>query len=274
MGKHYDECYFVNYDSYEDLNLFEVGCQKCAAGYSFGPIIRQNYVLHYIISGEGTLYLDDRAFQITEKQAFITPPNLLTYYEGSKANPWNYVWIHFNGQKVVDLLHRAGITKHHPVFVPKNLCEHLELCIMDILYHYNEEFECIGNLYRLFQYMIDNTSRVPEENERDNTLRYIKLTIDYITNKYNDPVKVQDIADYCGLDRSYLSKIFKRATNYSPQEYLIFYRMNKAKQLLVNPDIPIQHVAYSVGYPDPYAFSKIFKQAFGISPSQYRSTHI
>lgn len=53
--KHYDECYFVDYDSYEDLNLYEVGCQNCIPNYSFGPIIRNNYVLHYILNGCGKL---------------------------------------------------------------------------------------------------------------------------------------------------------------------------------------------------------------------------
>lgn len=61
--KHYDECYFVNYDSYEDLSLYEIGSQKCPPKYSFGPIIRENYVLPYVLEGSGTLYLNDEPFQ-------------------------------------------------------------------------------------------------------------------------------------------------------------------------------------------------------------------
>ena len=59
-----------------------------------------------------------------------------------------------------------------------------------------------------------------------------------------------------------------------PQEYLIFYRVKKAKQLLKDPDLPIQHIAYSVGYNDPFAFSKVFKKETGISPSQYRTDYL
>lgn len=274
MGKHYDECYFVNYDSYDDLNLYEVGCQQCPPSYSFGPIIRNNYVLHYILKGEGTLYLDSKEFQIKEGQAFITPPNLIAYYEGSPFNPWSYIWIHFNGQKATELLYLAGITKNHPLFIPKVYPTDLESCILDILHHNAEEYACIGNLYRIFQYMIKFTAREPKVQEVDTNLRYIKMTIDYISRKYSEPIKVQAIADYCGLDRSYLSKLFKNATSYSPQEYLIFFRINKAKHLLKESDTPIQHVAYSVGYQDPFAFSKIFKKETGYSPSQYRDKYI
>ena len=44
----YDEVYFFNFDSYEDLRLYEVGCQKCDPSYGYGPIIRDLYILHYI----------------------------------------------------------------------------------------------------------------------------------------------------------------------------------------------------------------------------------
>ena len=50
--------------------------------------------------------------------------------------------------------------------------------------------------------------------------------------------------------------------------------MNKAKKLLKNEDLSIQNIAYSVGYPDPFAFSKIFKKEVGISPSVYREQYL
>ncbi|BFL48512.1 AraC family transcriptional regulator [Lactonifactor longoviformis] len=268
--KHYDECYFVNYDSYEDLSFYEVGCQKCPPGYSFGPIIRNNFVLHYILNGAGTLFLDNKVYAVSSKQIFVLPPNLLAYYEGDHDNPWNYIWIHFNGRKALELLHKAGISNESPVFIPTSPSTELEDCMVEILRHNNEEYICIGNLYRLFQYMINTTSNRPAVEEKDKSLTYIKDVINFITKKYSEPIKVQDIADFCGLDRSYLSKLFKHATNYTPQEYLIFFRMRKATQLLKDPNIPIQNIAYSVGYNDPFAFSKIFKKEIGVSPTQYR----
>lgn len=274
ISKHYDECYFVDYDSYDDLNLYEVGCQVCAPNYNFGPIIRSNYVLHYIINGCGVLYLNGQHFKITSKQAFITPPHIPVYYEADTDDPWNYIWLHFNGQKALDLLHHAGITRDFPIFVPKNNDDRLETCVKEILHHNDEEFYCIGNLYRMFQIMIDTSTRKPAQLKTDNQLDYIRNVINYIKKKYPEPVRVQDIAEYCGLDRSYLCKLFKNATNYTPQEYLIYTRMNKAKQLLKQNELSIQNIAYSVGYPDPFAFSKIFKKETGISPSTYREQHL
>lgn len=275
MGtRHYDECYFVNYDSYDDLNLYEIGCQKCPSGYSFGPIIRNNYVLHYILEGTGTLYLQDQAFPVSAGQAFVIPPKLVAHYAASNDTPWNYIWIHFNGQKTSELLYKAGITSSRPVFIPACRAGEIRQCMQDLLKYNSLEYTCIGNTYRLFQLLCDTTSNTPSVGETDKALRYIREVIRFISNRYQEPIKIQEIADLCGLDRSYLCKIFKHATNYTPQEYLIFFRIKKAKQLLKDPELPIQHIAYSVGYNDPFAFSKVFKKETGVSPSQYRADYL
>ena len=48
-AKTFDEVYLVNYSSYDDVNLYEVGCQKCDPSYGYGPIIRKLYILHYVV---------------------------------------------------------------------------------------------------------------------------------------------------------------------------------------------------------------------------------
>ena len=44
-AKTFDEVYLVNYSSYDDVNLYEVGCQKCDPSYGYGPIIRKLYIM-------------------------------------------------------------------------------------------------------------------------------------------------------------------------------------------------------------------------------------
>ncbi len=269
--KGFNEVYWLNFSSYEDLRLYEVGRQECDPGYAFGPIIRDKYILHYVLRGEGTLYLDNREFKVREKQAFLLPPDMLTYYQADLEKPWEYVWIHIHGLKALELLRKAGLTKKTPVFVPVCDCDAIGECFLDILRHSREEYTCIGNLYRLFQLLIDLSSNKPEQVKIQGTMsHYVKMVIDYISQKYSEPIRIQHIADYCGLERSYLSKIFKYATGYTPQEYLIWYRINVAKQLLEAGEVSIQHVSYSVGYNDPLTFSKVFKRGTGVSPSKWR----
>ena len=79
-----------------------------------------------------------------------------------------------------------------------------------------------------------------------------------------------ELADYIGVNRSYLASSFKKTFGCSPQEFLVNLRMEKAKVLLKKQDISISSVANAVGYTDQLAFSKVFKQHFGMSPSTYK----
>ena len=73
-----------------------------------------------------------------------------------------------------------------------------------------------------------------------------------------------------GVNRSYLSSTFKRLTGYSPTDYLIMVRMEKAKSLLTKTNYSIGQIAAEVGYTDQLAFSRMFKRRFGESPRKYR----
>ena len=84
------------------------------------------------------------------------------------------------------------------------------------------------------------------------------------------PQAVLELADYIGVNRSYLTSSFKKAIGCSPQEYLVNLRMEKAREMLRNTGMQINAVAAAVGYQDQLAFSKIFKQHFGTSPKAYR----
>lgn len=269
--KVYDELHWVNYSSYDDLKLYEVGWHECDPGYKYGPIARDKYILHYVYEGEGTLCIEDREFSVKAGQAFLIPPKTVSWYQASEENPWHYIWIQFHGFKVMDMAKKAGFTKKTPVYIPLESGQKVGDCLREIFENYDEEFACIGNVYRLFQLIKNTTSiQIPEEERTVPYQEYVQKSIEYMTQKYSEPIRISDIAKHCGLERSYMSKMFKEATGYTPQEYLMEYRMNKAKQLLKDTDMPVQHVSYSVGYNDPFAFSKLFKKEVGMSPTEYR----
>ncbi|MCR5545651.1 MAG: AraC family transcriptional regulator, partial [Lachnospiraceae bacterium] len=102
-------------------------------------------------------------------------------------------------------------------------------------------------------------------------LEYVRKTIQIIQLKYSEPLQVSYIADECGLNRSYLSRLFKDATGRSIQTYLMDYRMKNAVHLLKETNQPIQNVAFLVGYNDVFTFSRAFKKVFGMSPSDCRA---
>ena len=98
---------------------------------------------------------------------------------------------------------------------------------------------------------------------------YVDYAVEYIHYNYNQ-IRVSDIADYIGITRSYLTHIFKQKLNISPQEYLLTYRLEQGLRLLGSTALSIQEISEKIGYENPLTFSKMFKNAYGLSPKNYR----
>ncbi len=268
--KTYDECYFLNYSTSDDISLYEIGKQKCPPLYSFGPIIRSHYVLHYIINGTGTLYLNHTQYTVHAREAFAMPPNVLCYYEASADDPWNYIWIHIDGARVPEYLRRAGLSHKQPIFRCAMDTAPMETLLNDICQNHTRELYCIGKLYELFEFIV-NDSATKVELVQDARQKYVNIVLDIIRLKYNESITVKYLSEACGLERSYMTRLFKAAMGRSPQEYLIHYRIRIARKLLCETDWSIRNIAYAVGYSDSFAFAKAFKRLCGAAPGQYRT---
>ena len=267
-----DGVWWLNYSQYEDLRLYEVGIQRCAPSYSFGPIIRDRYILHYVFEGEGVLRIDDKEFKVKSNSFFLLPPDVLVQYQADEKKPWQYAWIHFHGFKSTEIVRSIGMTRKEPVYVPIEENSQLKDAVINLIMY--KENECIGYMYILFDKMNRWTRHVEKKAGTNlRTMNYMREAIQYINTKYCESIMVQQIADHCGVDRAYLSKIFKYATGKTLQEYLIQFRIKRAKQLLKDTDLSVKYVSFSVGYNDPFTFSKVFKKQEGVSPSVWRKNH-
>lgn len=264
-----DFCKFVNYESSDDFYLYEMGSCACDPNYSYEHLVLKRTIIHFVLSGKGKLYLNGNEYEVHAHQAFIIPEGNRARYCSDSKDPWEYVWFHIGGPKFPQLLKEAGLTINNPIYTPTGCAEKIEGLAKDILANYSREYYCIGNIYQICDYMI-KYSKDKKTTEVNNSLLYVKTAIAYIQLKYSENVKIETIAFSCGLNRSYLTRLFKEATGYSLQEYLLTYRMKMAGKLLLETDQSIQDIATSVGYGDSFTFSKAFKRQMGKSPSEYR----
>ncbi|WP_299763830.1 AraC family transcriptional regulator [uncultured Dokdonia sp.] len=83
-------------------------------------------------------------------------------------------------------------------------------------------------------------------------------------------LSVEDLAKLSNLSLSSFKRQFKKEFNDSPNNYITTKRLDKAKELLSITDMPINEIAYDIGYNDPLYFTRTFKKKIGISPTAYR----
>lgn len=84
-------------------------------------------------------------------------------------------------------------------------------------------------------------------------------------------LSIEDLAKLSNLSLSSFKRQFKKEFNDSPNNYIITKKLDKAKELLNIPDIPISEIAYEIGFNDPLYFTRLFKKKVGTSPTTYRT---
>lgn len=98
------------------------------------------------------------------------------------------------------------------------------------------------------------------------------MILDFIKNHYPEDLSLQDVAKVMNYSDAYFCKLFKQCFNKSFTTYLSEYRIEKAKQLLMDVTVNVKEVSEKVGYRDSNYFAKVFKRVVGITPSEYRMT--
>ncbi len=105
-------------------------------------------------------------------------------------------------------------------------------------------------------------------NQYDSSKEMIDGAVKYIREHYDDNLTLECMASLYHIHPNYFSRIFKAHQQINFNEFVTEVRMEKAKQLLMNPEIKVRDVANILGYTDSKYFSKVFKKYHGVSPSK------
>ena len=257
-----------------DLNVDHYGAEVCEGNYSFGPTLRDNFVLHFIVDGKGKFTIDGQTTELGVGDMFILPKGKVTFYQADSKHPWTYLWVGFSGSKAENILSKTQLLEQyfcHSTLKSKVLDQIVKLTqFRDQKLDDVTELQLIAELYKLLAYLIEES---PSKVASDGSIliqNYIRQTKKIIHSQYGTSLKVGEIADKLNLNRSYLYKIFKEETGYAIKDYIVQVRMEKSADLLTNTTFHISEVANAVGFTDALAFSKAFKKYFNQSPSNYR----
>ncbi|QAY65819.1 AraC family transcriptional regulator [Paenibacillus protaetiae] len=145
---------------------------------------------------------------------------------------------------------------------------YIKLC-ENIASHFNakEDLERFrGHVY--FQELLYELYRLREQ-WKLNTRTAVEHTRLYMLNNYAEEMTVEELASMAGISPAYYMEVFKKLAGKSPIDYLTSVRINAAKKLLDGTKAPAYQVAESVGYKDPFYFSRQFKRVTGMAPSRY-----
>lgn len=258
-----------------DLYMYYCGMQHCEPGHSYGPAVRDHYLVHYIFSGEGIFSTEGNTYRLKQGQGFLMCPDIVGYYKADTKNPWVYAWVGFNGMKASHYLQLAGLSRFNPVFT-YDTDSYLRDCLTEMVESKgnasSRDLKLTGLLYVFLSRLIESNGDTGfvDGASMNRTDYYVNQALRYMKMNYSQDITISGIASSIGLDRSYLGSLFRKKLGVSPREYLLRLRIDKACVLMGKEGLTIGDISRSVGFSDPLHFSKMFKKIRRVSPSKYR----
>lgn len=249
------------------LRIYYCGREQCSPGHFWGPAIRPHYLLHVVLKGRGFFQYQKKKWELKAGDAFLIHPMNTHYYQADEENPWEYAWVGFDGSAVHEVLAQTALADS-PVFLSDSTdcCQPMVTLVNAFLLPDRTQLGLLSLLLSLFSRMsapVVNSGTSYEEH-------YYKMALEYIKNNYTYDLKIQDIADFVGIDRTYLYKIFMREAKISPKQYLLQFRLREAGKLLQSQKYTVTETAYSCGFRDAAAFCSYFRRQVGMTPKQYK----
>lgn len=255
------------------LIVYFCGHEKCNKGHFFGPAVRSQYLIHIILDGKGRYQVGTNEYHLQKGDAFLIYPNEIVYYQADKENPWSYAWVGFEGHQAKKILEHTGF--QNCILHGRERVEEMFQCMKNLeeafLENANHEFKVLGNFYLLLSTMLEDQKEQGIKTSFEE--QYMNKALDYIRHNYVYAIKIQDIANYVGIDRTYLYRLFIKSQKCSPKTYLTMYRMEMAKDMLKTMKYTATEIAYSCGFKDLAAFCNQFKKIVKMTPIQFKSNH-
>ena len=231
-------------------------------------------ILIYCLRGKGWYVMRDKRFEVGAGE-FILLPATKEYmiYGADEQDPWTIYWVHFSGKDMASFNRSFDIGPYdgpQKIFFNEKGLQIWTSMYENLEMGYSKENLASTNLC-LYHFIA--TFLYPEKHldeKKQDARDMIKDTILYMRKELGGKLTIQDMARANNLSTSHFSTLFRKATGMSPMDYFIHLKLQKACQMLYHGDTRIKEISLSLGYEDPYYFSRLFKKYMRVSPDNYR----
>ncbi len=249
----------------------EVGDFYARSRFATARSDKNSFILFYTLGGEGTVHQGGQTVRLHKGQALLMDCRSPQSYGTSPGHGhWYHLWAHIDGPGVELAGRTLGLPRLVPVPVPlSRLQPH-----MDVLFE-RLGTESVGNAIRIglavhalvaeVVLAAQETGPVAEDDP-------VHLACSYVERHFAEKVTLDDLARAASVSPSYLIRLFKRQLETTPHDYLLRYRISRAKELLAETTLTSAVIAERVGFTSESNFSYRFKQMVGQGPRAYRQS--
>ena len=234
------------------------------------------HILILCTSGHGWVEINGQREDVKAREAVLIPRQTPHCYGAGTGEPWSIHWVHFTGP-VADYYMQALHYEDFRLTVNAHAADFLETLFGKCRDAFVASFVLERMIYAsqtlhhlLACLLFDNADFSPLL--RTSQFRSISAALNWMHANVHANLTLDQMAARAALSRSHFIRLFKEQTDYSPMDYFIRLKMQRACTLLAFSQKSVGEIGLNIGFDDPCYFSRAFKRVLGVSPSEYRQT--
>lgn len=235
-------------------------------------LIRKDYnslLITHIINGSFTFVQNGKHTTARKGETVIL--DCFKPHEYYTNDSFESIWIHINGQNCIPFYNE--IVKNEGNLIKCSDPDHVEKLLFRI---YNgmasdnkpSEINWSLDIYKILAELLNPLHiSIKNKTSYEDSIQEVKK---YISDHLNEKLTVQNIAEIIHMSPSHFSRVFRQQTGFSPYDFVLISRLNRAKDYLQKTDMSISQIAYDIGFNSESNFIYFFTKNTGLSPSKFR----
>ncbi len=238
------------------------------ANYQVNRPQSQIYCFEYVISGQGTIIVDQMQQVVRAGNCYLLPADHNHHYWSDKKDPLHKIWINVASTLCTQLLQvyhlqQQFIFKDTNTFLIFN--DLLKILEQQDLTNQQRSEKCALVFHQLLMALQPAVQK--QELVFPETLSKARAIFD---NHLTQALSIQEVANAVNLSASQLTRQFKTYLKQTPYDYYLSQKIALAQMLLRNTNLSSQTIALQLDFADEHYFSNLFKQKVGLAPSIWR----
>ena len=231
---------------------------------------KNSFILFYTLGGQGVVQQGGQEVLLEKGHAlFMDCRTPQSYFTSPNRHHWYHLWAHVDGMGVKMAGDLLGLPRLTPIELPlASVQPHF-----DVLFQYMEQESVMSRAITgvATHSLLTELIVASQEGLRHRANDPVQSALGYIHVHYAEDVSLADLARISTVSPSHLIRLFKRQAGTTPHDYLMRYRITRAKELLAETDLTSAAIAKQVGFSSESNFSYRFSKMVGQSPRAYRA---
>ena len=228
-------------------------------------------LLLVLLKGKGRFVLDNREYLLEESSGFLI--DCRNYHElySDPHDPMVFCFLHFNGLQSRDYV-SSIVQKSGPLFKTgrnERILKNMRRIILSLKKREaGSPIICSGLIHEILTDLMLK-ARLDIGNSPENP-EFVQRVLMYIEEHYFEDLSLDDLAEEGAVSKYHFTRLFRKHCGQSAYDYLLSFRLNKAKEMLLNTAEPVGSIAERSGFRSLSHFSRSFRSREGLSPIEYR----